>query len=254
MTQDRPRPVIELRRDAAAYEPPSWLALLAMADEAVAATAGDIELPPDPYGMPLEVAQAAVARTRQLLSGIVALLRAGLPDVCGVLIRPLYECWLVGLYGLLGGPDALERLVAQQDRHLKPILAELGDPTGDPGQPIPVEQLAQAVATLLESSGTPNAQFSVGAYKTLYRMGSYRSTHGGLGSIEGHIDRRPTGTVILPQRPDDDWSMRHSVFVAVAIFISGAQVVAIEAGRDHERLDRLASEIYKYDPANRRTS
>jgi hypothetical protein len=233
------------------YVPPSWGELLMMANVALAATADQVVLPADPNAMPLEVGHAAVARSRRLLAGIVALITEDLPDVCGVLIRALYESWLVGIYALLGGPEALSRLVAQQDRHLRPIRAVLGDDGGENGQSLPVEQLAHQVAKLIEERGMPNPQFAIRSYEVLYRWESYRNTHGGLGSIEGHVARYPGRTVIARQRPDDDDNVRHRVFVAIAIFISGAQIAAISGGWEHEELDRLAARVQALDPGSR---
>ena len=219
-----------------------------MAADALAATAEDVVLSVDPHGMPLEVGLAASARSRRLLAGIMALAGGGLEDICGVLIRALYESWLVGLYALLGGPDALERLLAQQDRHLRPIRAVLGDESGDEGRQLPVEQLARRVSTLMDQRGMPNPQFAIQGYETLYRWESYRNIHGGLGSIEGHIVRYEDRVEVKRERPDDDDNVRHRVFTAIAIYLSGAQIVSIEAGWEHENLDLIADRIHAFDP------
>jgi hypothetical protein len=199
--------------------------------------------------MATEIGHAASARSRRLMAGIMALVERGLGDICGVLIRSLYETWLVGTYALLGGPDALDRLLDQQDKHLKPILAILGDEARDDGRPFPVEQMAQRVAKLMEERGMPNPRFAVAGYDVLYRYESYRNTHGGLGSVEGHVARHDDRVEILRERPEDDENLRHRVFTAVAIYLSGAQIAAIECGLDHEDLDQIADRIHASAPS-----
>jgi hypothetical protein len=230
------------------YVPPSWTELSALANDALVATAEDVVLPANPYGMPIEIGLAASARSRRLLLGIMALIEGGLGDICGVLIRALYESWLVGLFGLLGGPDALERLVDQQTKHLKPIRAVLGDESGEEGRSLPVAQLAERASKLMEQRRMPNPQFAIRGYETLYRWESYRNTHGGLGSVEGHLVRYEDRVEVRRERPEDDDHVRHRVFTAVAIYLSGAQIVAIEAGWDHENLDQIADRIHAFDP------
>jgi hypothetical protein len=169
------------------YEPPPTDELLTMARDAVTATDNVVVVPPEQDRMDFVVALAAVARCRRLLSGIIALFDAGLTDVFGVMSRALFETWLVCMYSLLGGEEAMGRLVSQQDRHLKPILKILGEGREDKGKSLPVEQLARQVSRLMEEGGLPNPQFALDSYNVLYRSESYRNAHGGLGSLEGHI-------------------------------------------------------------------
>ncbi|HUC12894.1 MAG TPA: hypothetical protein VMS00_00445 [Acidimicrobiales bacterium] len=232
----------------------SWPELLELANDALQVTSRDILLPELSIAMPLEVGHASVARTRQLLAGLVVLVDAGLLDICGTLTRPLYETWLVGMYGLLGGPDALESLGAQQDKSLAPLLAVLGKTSQNKGQGLSVEGMAGKVSDLMRERGMPNRRFAKNAYGVVYRFQSYRDVHGGLGSIEGHIDRHPGHVVVLRQRPDDDAFVRHGFLLALAIFISGAQIVAKESGFDHQVLDELGERVHGFAPKTQETS
>ena len=165
-----------------------------------------------------------------------------------MLIRALYEAWLVGVYALFGGPDALEALLAQQDKNLGPILVVLGKSSPDAGRGLPVGERARRVSALLRLRGLPNPEFAQGAYDVLYRWESYRNAHGGLGSIEGHIDRSTGSVVVLRKRPEDDANVRYRCFAALAIFISGAHIAAIESGFDHRMLDNLAERVHAFGP------
>jgi hypothetical protein len=87
------------------YEPPSWDVLLSWAEEAISAANLAAEIETDPGTANLLVALAAAARCRRLMMGVVALVEANLPDVMGVLLRTLFECWLAGTFALVGGPQ-----------------------------------------------------------------------------------------------------------------------------------------------------
>jgi hypothetical protein len=182
------------------------------------------------------------------LIGILALVEAELEDTCGVLIRTLYETWLVGLYALLGGQEALDRLFLQQEEHLRPIGRVLGHDSEEPGMKLPVEQIAQRVTKLMKKRRMPNPRFALEGYRVLYSYESYRSTHGGLGSIEGHIERYPDRVEVVPRRPEEDDLIRHRVLMALTIFLSGAQIVAIQSGEGHSELDLVADEIMAFGP------
>jgi hypothetical protein len=230
------------------YEPPPTAELLNMARRAMSATDDVVVVPTEQDRMDLVVALAAVARCRRLLAGIVVLFDGGLEDVFGVLSRALFETWLVCMYALLGGEEAMERLVSQQDRHLKPILEILGEDRDDEGRRFPVEQMARQVSHLMKTGRLPDPQFAMEAYNVLYRWESYRNAHGGLGSVEGHVEHRADGVALLRKRPEEDANVRHRLFVAVALFVSAAQVVAIHTGLDHEVLDQLGDRVKSFDP------
>jgi hypothetical protein len=236
------------RRVPKRYEPPAMEELQAIARSVVDASSGEVVLTRSPNDMPLEIGHAAVARNRQLLSGVLALVDAELKDVCGPLFRVIYETWLVGLYGMLGGPKAVERLVSQQDRQLRPIIELMGGEAAEAGTRLPVEELAREVRRLLRARQNPNADFPTGAYDVFYRYESYRGIHAGLGSLEGHVVRDGDQTRIVRHRPDEDAEFRHRFFVAIAIVVSGAHITASEAGQSHAALGQIANWIHSHDP------
>jgi hypothetical protein len=232
------------------YRPPTWPEVRRLADQVLAATNALVVLSPDPSGVALQLAYAASARSRRLLMGVLALVEAELEDTCGVLIRSLYETWLVGMFALLGGQEELDRLFLQQEEHLRPIGRVLGHESEEPGMKLPVEQIAQRVTKLMKKRRMPNPRFALEGYKVLYSYESYRSTHGGLGSIEGHIERYPDRVEVVLRRPEDDDLIRHRVLTALAIFLSGAQMVAIESGQDRSELDLVADQIMAFGSAD----
>lgn len=124
-----------------------------MAQAMLDTTAVEVVIPASPVDMHLEIGHAAVARNRRLLSGVAALVTTHHDDICGLIFRTIYETWLVGLYGLLGGPSALERLVSQQDRQLRPILEMISGACSENGERLPVEELAREVVKILRLSG-----------------------------------------------------------------------------------------------------
>ena len=227
-----------------------------MARVALGATKDELLLRNTPADMPMVVGHAAIARTRRLLEGILTLLQADLNDLVGVLVRALFESWLVGVYALLGGAEAMEQLVAEQDWQLTRILSAIGQSREDDGSGIRpnVKELATSVTRLMTERGMPNAEFASGTYDVLYRLESYRGVHGGLGSLEGYVEPREDRlAAIKAHRSEDDKTLRHLTFVAVTIFVSGAQLAAIELGRDHRELDQVADRVYEFDPAKRGT-
>ena len=234
----------------ARYTPPPWPDIFDFVDDVLAATSSDVVLPPSPIGMPFEIAFAAAARNRRLLAGVISLIRAGLPDVIGGLIRSIYETWLVGSYALLGAPESLDRLLAHQDLHLKPILAVVGKESEEQGSQLQTRTLAEMTSQLMVQHGLPNPQYPLDAYEVVFRWESYRNTHGGLGAVEGYILRGDEGVTIIRARQEGDDSVRHRVLVATAIFLSSTQIPAIEAGLDHSQLDSLADRLFAFEPAH----
>ena len=169
------------------YTPPPWDDLLSLANKAITAPAPVAVLPNGNETANVTISLAAAARSRRLMMGLVTLVESDHDDVMGGMLRTLYETWLVGIYALLGGDEALQRLLAQRDKQQKMFAKVLGEPIDElsDGQTLGVEVLAGKVTTLLESDSHENAQFARAAYTFFYRFESYRSTHGGLGSIIG---------------------------------------------------------------------
>lgn len=233
------------------YDPPPWSDLIDMANEAIAASESDVAMVTSDETDCLAVAFAATARCRRLMMGIVALVESDLDHVMGGLLRTLYETWLVGIYVLLGGDPALRHLIDKRDKEQKTFARLLGDPVDclPDGKELRVLDLASAVTGLLEAESHEHAQFARRAYDSFYRIESYRSTHGGLGSVAGHIEEDGTSRRILARRPEYDDGMRHLFLMGVALLASSAQVPARRAGLPHGRLDKVGQAIIDLDPS-----
>jgi hypothetical protein len=233
------------------YTPPPWDDLLSLANKAITASAPVAVLPNGNETANVTISLAAAARSRRLMMGLVTLVESDHDDVIGGMLRTLYETWLVGIYALLGGDEALQRLLAQRDKQQEMFAKVLGEPIDElsDGQTLGVEVLAGKVTTLLESDSHENAQFARAAYTFFYRFESYRSTHGGLGSIIGHIDEDENSRTILERRPEDDDGMRHRFLLGIALLVSSAQMPAIKSGLPHEGLDQVAKRILALNPS-----
>lgn len=232
------------------YEPPSWDELFELAQRSIDASSGEPEFLISPETGNLMIALAAVKRCRRLMMGLIALIKADVPDVIGITLRTLYECWLVGIYALIGGEESLEALLHQRDFHMKKLVAVLGEETDefDDGKNLPVFRMAERVTELLKERKHPNANFAINAYQTLYRFESYNSTHGGLGSIIGHIDENDERRLIHEVRPEDDAGIRHRFLTGIALLVSIGQMSAMDAGLPHEELDAVGILIVELDP------
>lgn len=232
------------------YTPPSWPEVLEMANEAVVAATPTGALPLGSEADGAVVALAAAARCRRLLMSVITLTEAGLHDVTGGLLRSIYETWLVGMYAIFGDQAAIRRLLAQAADQERRIAHAVGLPTNDlpNGKKFPTIDLAAEVTKLLEAEGQANAAFARLGYDAIYRPESHVNTHGGLGSILGHVAEDETSRHVLDVRPEDDALARHRLLVGVSLLVSAAQIPARRASLPHDRLDQLAQRIMDLNP------
>jgi hypothetical protein len=138
-----------------------------------------------------------------------SLYRADRRDVCGVLLRSLYEASLVSLYALYGGDEAWETLGGAYVGEVRKLPDVVKDPpqreeidswTG-PTDRLKWIQLAADVGALLESHGDSVArEVSTNLYDLLYRGESLFSTHGGMGVVAGHLLDGDERLGIIPAR------------------------------------------------------
>jgi hypothetical protein len=148
------------------------------------------------------MAAAGLARCRALLEAMCVLIEAGRADTIGVLLRSLFEVWLVSLYVLLKGDleDAgvLEEMAAEEWKRSKAMFDCVGAPQNvkdhleewrkeldvSGAKPRPnLEAIAQQLTKLLpaDSSGkAPNVQST---YDIIYRAESQYSAHPSVGLL-----------------------------------------------------------------------
>ena len=139
------------------------------------------------------VSAAYLARCCRLLTTMLRLRSDGSFDVVTLPLRPLFEAWLVALWLLFGGDDALDKLLEDYQSSLEKInrLAGLDwDPAlYEAGDKLPsYETLSQWVGDHLEGEGQADAREHLDfTYNLVYRGESLRSVHAGCGTVVGHL-------------------------------------------------------------------
>lgn len=174
-----------------------------------------------------QLAAASLARGRALFDGLDAVQRADRAVVGGLLVRAIWECWVVGLYVLLRGDEGYKHLAGAADRSNDLISArwpadgvpEL-TPLGYPKQTLNYQNLATEVRALLEARQAPIATLS---YDGLYRSWSYLSAHATHGSLILFIDAAGTllrlGPGRMPSPPEADLRISATMLAHLAYFV-----------------------------------
>ena len=156
-----------------------------------------------------QCAAGGLARARALLEGIILVGDGNRPDVVGVLLRTLYETYIVSLYLLLGGADAVVEVMGDYaksartlaEKHGRPpspgialwhALREAVGPKGPPVGRLNYEKIAGQVGGLLQRAGDPRGgkDRAMERYDLVYRVESQLSAHAGLGSMGQYVDWR----------------------------------------------------------------
>jgi hypothetical protein len=147
-------------------------------------------------------AAGALMRAEALLRGVRLMIGNGRADLAGLLIRAIWECWVVGLYLLLGGDDASNRVNANYrlhvERYWKNWPADAGPgPVLDAdfwaewpeAQGLALQQVADAVEGLLQRTDQGPIEYSgVSSYDVLYRLESMLSTHAGKALFDRYVE------------------------------------------------------------------
>lgn len=141
----------------------------------------------------------ALARMNRLVAAMCLLSDQGFPDVVKTLGRSALETYVLGLYSLHGGQEALEQI--QGDHVRSSRLTDLPDEVpgvGDvshrfdgwegPADRINWEDLIKNTLPrlLAEAEGEDAEKFGKMLYDQAYRAGSMLGTHAGVGTIGGH--------------------------------------------------------------------
>ena len=142
-----------------------------------------------------QFAAAGLMRCCAVLKGILVLDEARMPALAGILVRQHWETWLVSLYVLLGGDEAL-KVVADDDIYWKRSLSKalrLGrddyhlDWVGKPKK-LNYWKLHRRVIELLRERREPvDGPKGVTGYGVTYSHESLFSTHANLTTIGGHL-------------------------------------------------------------------
>lgn len=154
-----------------------------------------------------QLAAAGLARCCALLEGMAILVERDRDDVVGVLLRPLYEAWLVATYLILKGKDfeddaalmqvlgdsvkwnkalaegmSMERLGASITE-FEALMAEHGFKP----KALRYDHMAIELDQLLIKAGERKAR-ATDLYNQLYRTESTYGSHGNLGTFSLHLD------------------------------------------------------------------
>ena len=129
-----------------------------------------------------------------LLRGICVLEDADLGILAGMLGRQVWETWLLSLYFLLRGDEALQEVLGDYVFHTRKLAKGLSlAPEHDPdwegeAKKLNYYQLAQKLGPLLVEAGEPgDATAGVMGYNANYRVHSQFAVHAGLSTISPYI-------------------------------------------------------------------
>jgi hypothetical protein len=180
-----------------------------------------------------DVVAASLERCMALIGDAVRLVKSESRESVGVILRTVYETWLVGTYASLGGGTARERLIDQYNFEIRYMLTHLDAPVEEvpTGHEFKIWDYATSVRDLFEELSHPQANFSIAAYNSLYRYESLFSIHAGLGSIGLRVSDDDHCSIINVD-PSTDESLRHRVLLGATLYLALSRSVAL-----CERLD-----------------
>ena len=139
-----------------------------------------------------QLGAAYLARTRRLVMGMDVLYENGMPDLVGGLMRICLDAWVTGMWVLVVGDDAIDRLNAEHVAQSNVYIEKTGivpDPlptVGGPQTP-PLTDMAKAVEESLRLEGDANAGEVVASHRVVYGGESAVGIHAGLASVLGHL-------------------------------------------------------------------
>lgn len=196
-------------------------------------------------------AAASLARCSRLLSAMIELRAAGFPDVVGILLRSILECWYLGMYFVLAPDEAYENTHAAHAFQLAKLDPSHWGDTERILSQMPVKPrhmnwkaISDRIAELLTERGyVAMKETTDPLYKTLYQGESAMSVHGGAALLMGHFeDALPTrfGTREIRLEPDDGLIR---IRMAAPLVETLARAVCVEFGVSHREIDRLGALI-----------
>ena len=141
-----------------------------------------------------QFAAAGLMRCCALLKGILVLDEARMPALAGILARQHWEAWLVSLYALLAGGEAL-KVIAGDDIYWKRGLSKALRLERDDYHPdwadrierLNYKELHDRVLELLRERESVDSPAGVTGYDVIYRSESLVSVHANLATIGGHL-------------------------------------------------------------------
>ena len=200
-------------------------------------------------------AAGGLMRCRELLRGISLLEAAGLDIPAGILYRQHWETWLVSVYVLLRGEEALSEIGADYVKNTRLLTKELKlelehVPDKEEGASrLNFHQIAQDLGPLLVEAGDAwGGDAGIMAYNVTYRVQSQYAVHVGLSTIRPHIriEDQWWSVELNPPPPFDghgQFAAIYTLHLAKYVFNRfGIATIAVEAAMDelHQYLKNTA--------------
>ena len=218
------------------------------ADQVLAHVYGHVDAfrarPPRPAK---QFAAAGLMRCCALLKGILVLDEARMPALAGILARQHWEAWLISLYALLAGDEALQ-VIARDNiywkrRLSKALRLERDDYHQDWAGRIAklnYKELHDRVLELLREREPVDGPAGVTGYDVIYSYESLVSAHANLTTIGGHLvygDDEWAVSVDSSLPPDDVavTPVLHTVHLAHYVFK--------EFGLDGDAMDSFVADL-----------
>lgn len=197
-----------------------------------------------------QYAAAALARSNRLLLAMLELRRSEYPDVLGVLLRCMVECWFLGMLCVLAPEEAHGLIRAAHKRQLEKLDEVTWGDVQSVIRQIEVnakgvnwEVVSRRVGTLLAEQGQlAGKATAISIYESIYRGESLLSVHAGAASLMGHLEEVGSAIVTREVRhePDDGFSR---ILAAVPFVGSLASSVAQAFGLSSSEVDRLGDRM-----------
>jgi hypothetical protein len=195
---------------------------------------------------PRHYAAACLARCNRLLSSMIALRSAGYPDVIGLPLRSLLECWYLGIYSLVAPDEAFRVINAGHAHQLGRFDETWPAPSTEWEEisPNPKPIIWKTLSTRVEQLAHDHLHARVSVdrlYEVLYRIESLTSVHGGLGVITGHVEGAGTATLSILELRREPSASELRIRMGASLLEILAQAVAIEFGLSTIEIERLSA-------------
>ena len=192
-------------------------------------------------------AAAGLMRCCALLKGVIVLDEAGMPALTGILLRQLWEVWLVSFYALLAGDEALH-IIASDDIYWKRRLSGALRLEQDDYHPewsgtaakINYTDMSRRVISLLRAREAVDGPGDVTCLDVIYRFQSLASVHANLTTIGSHlVERDGEGAV----SENSSLTLNNVVVTPVLLTVHLAQYVFKEFGLDADAMDPFVASL-----------
>lgn len=197
-----------------------------------------------------------VARCRQLLGGMAALVDEAADDTVGVVYRTLLETYLSGVYVLLGEDAAIERLARSLIHETHQIEVALGRETQEE-RPKEAKKLqlskyktgdglVELVDELLAAARPDYEGWAPNIYRHHYRVLSLHDAHGGFGSLTGYTSEADGTAAVANRRPD---AAQQSIFLLHHAIIHVGSFAGLWAVEVDLEISGLQRELARWEAA-----